>query len=147
MTLRNGESRGDLVREADAARAKLLRAVGELDRRGHRAFDVRAQWQSRPLTLLAEGGLVCLTLGVSTSVLREHILQAPLRRRRARWRLARSVWFYPSRELRARRNPLAIEMLRSASIALVAAAVVGVARRLFPGPRRLADSPLPSRAS
>ena len=123
-------SREQLVREADEARAKLLHTVEELDRRRHDALNwpLRLK-QDRGQVALA--GAVLLILIASTLALFAHrIASGAQRRRRNRWRLARDVWIHPERVIRAERPPFFVELARSLLRTILSTAVMVPARRV-----------------
>jgi hypothetical protein len=125
------KSREELEREADLVRSKLLHTVERLDQRRHDALDLRLQVRRHLGQLaLAAGLLVLVSAGVVTLVV-HRVATAAERRRRARWRLARTVWHHPERAIRAERGPLYAEIARSIAIVLATHAVTIPARRLL----------------
>lgn len=126
----NGKSREDLVHEADAVRAKLLQTVRRLDRRRHEALDFKLQLRRHARTLAALGVLGLVITGSAAGLAVSRISSAAARRRRDRWRLARSVWRRPDRALRAARGPFFVEVLRGVAMSLVTMALTFPARRV-----------------
>jgi hypothetical protein len=126
----NGKSRDELAREANQVRTKLLRTVEQLDRRRHEALDLRTQVQRHVRQLAVVGGAILLGTCAAMVLVAHRMSTAPERRRRNRWRLARSVWRHPERSLRAdRRTSFLAALVRPLLLALANAIVIFPARR------------------
>jgi hypothetical protein len=126
----NSKSREELVREAFQVRSKLLRTVGELDERRHRARDFRTRLQHRVRDLAVGAGLVAVAAASVVALLVSRAGTASDRRRRDRWRLAGRLWWNPEKVLRAERRSFFGEVGRSLLLAAASTAVTVTARRL-----------------
>jgi hypothetical protein len=115
----DGELRDDLAHQADAVRDRLIRTVSLLDQRRHEALDLRYQLRRHVKRVVAMGLLVVAATAGALVLVTHRIATAAARRRRDRWRLARSVWRDPARALRAERGPIYEEALRSVALSLV----------------------------
>jgi hypothetical protein len=139
MTVDNNPRREDLLRAADEARTKLLRAVVVLDQRRHHALDVPKQVM-RQLRRFALVGTVLVvgTAGVTTLALHRVTARRDRRalRRRARWGLAWRVLRRPDQEISVRRRErrsFAVEVLRSLLLTVVTSALAAPLRRVVHG--------------
>jgi hypothetical protein len=133
-----GKSREDLLRDADTVRSKLIHTVEELDRRRHEALDLGLQLRRHAGPLAALGLFAAGTVAAAIALAVQRVSTAALRRRRARWRLVKTVWFRPQRLLRAERLALALEGLCSAGMPIFTLMLVLPARRF--AKRRLATT-------
>ncbi|HXX68494.1 MAG TPA: hypothetical protein VEK07_14995 [Polyangiaceae bacterium] len=123
-----GKSRDNLLHEADAVRARLLETVERLDRRRHEVLDVKLQLQRYASTLAAIALVALVITGSAVGFAVARMPGAAARRRRDRWRLARSVWRRPDRALRAARGPFFSEVLRGVAMSVVTMALTSPAR-------------------
>jgi hypothetical protein len=136
----NGKSRIELERQATLVRSRLIRAVEELERRGHDALDLRLQLRNHlRRVLLAAAGLMLVTAGSIVLVV-QRMTAAAERRRLARggifrggWRVARAPVLPP------RRNFFA-EIGRSFAIAAISTCAMIPVRRFA---TQLAAQPAP----
>jgi hypothetical protein len=101
----------ELAVAADTARARLLDTVVRLDERRKGLLEVpkkvgRSMWRS---------ALAAATVAmVAMAALAMHgVATHKTRHRRDRWRLLKTAWSHPDRELRAERRPFATEAMRS----------------------------------
>ena len=129
----NSKSRGDLAEEAFQARSKLLRTVGELDQRRHRAADLRVQLEQHAKKIAIAGGLLLVATAGVVALAVSRVATAAVRRRRNRWRLAKRLWRHPERAMRAERRSFFGEVARSFLLAVVTTAVTLPVRRLVAG--------------
>jgi hypothetical protein len=108
MTAQNGD---ELERAADTARARLLNTVARLDERRKGLLEVPKKVGRG----MARFGIAAATVAlVAVAAIAAHSAATQgTRRRRDRWRLLKSAWSHPDRELRAERRPFAIEAMRS----------------------------------
>jgi hypothetical protein len=87
---------------ADRLREELLRTLEELERRGQKAMDWRAQLRQHRGLALGIAGVLALTIGANVGVAvwanQRHVRRLPARRREA---LART-WQHPERLARPR---------------------------------------------
>jgi len=125
-----GRSRDELLHEADAVRARLFETVGRLDRRRHEALDLKLQLQRHASMLAAAALIVLVITGSTVGFALSRLPGAAARRRRDRWRLARSVWRRPDRALRATRGPFFVEALRGVAMSIITMALTSPARRI-----------------
>lgn len=123
MTAETGD---ELERAADQARARLLDTVVRLEQRGRGALEVPKEMAratarfSLPVAGLTAVGILALVM---------HGIIAPKRpRARDRWRLIKTFWRHPDRELRAERRPFAVEVLRSLLLTLATSALASPLR-------------------
>lgn len=115
----DGKLRDELVHQADAVRERLVHTVRLLDERRHEALDLKYQLQRHVKRVAATGLLLVLATAGAVVFVTHRISTAAARRRRDRWRLARTVWRNPARALRAERGPIHEEALRSVALSLV----------------------------
>jgi hypothetical protein len=115
----DGKLRDELVHQADAVRDRLIHTVSLLDQRRHEALDLRYQLRRHVKRVVAMGFLVVLATAGAVVLVTHRISTAAARRRRDRWRLARTIWRDPARALRAERGPIHEEALRGVAVSLV----------------------------
>ena len=125
----NGKSRDELSRQATLVRSKLLQTVEQLDQRRHDALDLRRQLKTHIRQLAIVGGLVVVGTATAVALTVHRIATEAERRRRDRWRLARTVWRHPERGLRFGQRPFFKEVARSVGLAIVTMAITEPARR------------------
>ena len=124
----SADDRIDLKVRANAIRAKLLRVVEELDRRGHDAVDVRLQLRRHAGQLVIAGvAVIAATVGAIALAAHRGAVAAE-RRRLAQGRIFRGRWRAPPAPPPARRGFFA-ETVRSIAIAtLTACAMIPIRR-------------------
>lgn len=127
----DGKLRDELVHQADAVRDRLIHTVRLLDQRRHEALDVKYQLQRHVKQVVAMAFLVVLATTGAVFLVTHRISTAAARRRRDRWRLARTVWRNPARALRAERGPIHEEALRSVALSLVTMILTTPARSVM----------------
>jgi hypothetical protein len=139
MNVDNNPRREDLLRAADEARAKLVRAVVVLDQRRHHALDV-PKHAIRRLRRFALVGTVLVvgTAGVTTLAVHRVTARRKRRalRRRVRWGLAWRVLRRPDREISVQhreRRSFVVEVLRSLLLTVVTSALGTPLRRVVRG--------------
>ncbi len=125
----NSKSREELVRDAFLARSKLLRTVGELDDRRHRALDIRTRFQKRVRDLAVAAALVVVATASVVALLAGRAGTASERRRRDRLRLAGRLWWNPEKVLRAEGPSIFEQIGRSVLVSASSTVVSVLARR------------------
>lgn len=125
------KSREELVQEADAARARLLETVDQLDQRRHEVLDPGLQIRKHARVLTAGGVVLAATVGGGVGLVLHHRSTASRRLWRERARLLSSLWRHPDRALHGMRDSLLGSVVRSVVASLIATAVTVPARRLL----------------
>jgi hypothetical protein len=119
----------DLARQANRVRRELLGTIEQLGHRRQNALDLGRQLRRHARQLLLIGGVLVVVTAGAAALAVHRIATAPSRRRRDRWRLAKSVWRHPERALRGERGTVARKVLRSLLISVLTALVTIPARR------------------
>jgi cell division ATPase FtsA len=125
------DTRAELEREAERARARLLSTLDVLDRRRHDAFDVKLQVHKHlgAVASVAAGIVVVAGGAVAISAIR-----ASSRRRhkgRARMQAFARMWRNPERAAKYQPRSVMGEVMRKAVIAAAALVAVEVAKRVM----------------
>jgi hypothetical protein len=136
----DGHPREDLLRAADEARTKLVRAAVVLDQRRHHALDLPKQLMTQVRRFALAGAvLVIVTAGVTTFVVHRVVARRDRRawRRREGWGIAWRLLRHPAEEVvvqrRDARRPFAVEVLRSLLLTVVTSALAIPLRRMVRG--------------
>jgi hypothetical protein len=124
----NGRSRVELERQATVVRSRLIRAVEELERRGHDALDLRLQLRTHLRRVAVAGALLMfLTVG-SIGLVMHRVAIAAERRRLVAAGVLRGRWRPPPPPAPARRGFFA-EIGRSFAIAAITTCAMIPVRR------------------
>jgi hypothetical protein len=139
----NGKSRADLTREANVVRSKLMRTVEQLDQRRHQIQGLRVEVQQKVKRFAATAALVLVAAVGAAAYTVQRMVGAGVRRRRARWQLAKRVWVHPDRAMRSERSSFLGEVVRSLLLTIATTVVTLPARRavtlLLQGKKKRSD--------
>jgi hypothetical protein len=131
------DSRSELEREADVARARLLNTIEQLDQRRHDALDWRLQARRHSGELAVLASALALTIGVPVGVAVYRASTRDARLRKERIRALTRFWEHPERVAAKRKHK--VGWLLTALVA----AVAGTAATAALGQQKLSERKWP----
>jgi hypothetical protein len=136
----NGKSRAELEREANIVRARLLRTVEQLDRRGHDALDVRMQLRNHLRQVVIGACVLMVAMVAAIAYVVHRVTTAADRRRLERGWILRGGWRRPTSEPR-RERPFFQEAFRSLALGVLTTCLMVPVRRLAAQAARPSSGP------
>jgi hypothetical protein len=98
-------ARHELEQRADAARARLLGTLAELDRRGHEILDWKLQLRRHSREVSGAFGGLAAGVVLTAGIVAYRVSRRERRRRQERWHAIDRLWHHPER-VAARKSAL-----------------------------------------